>query len=86
MVDRYTKVVLTVIALALVALVLRPLPDTPPAAAQSRLGDWSQKTVVIPREWGRFVGVSDGLAYFEANDGQIRRQGMQCVVCDWLRK
>jgi hypothetical protein len=55
-VDRYTKIVLTVIALALVALALRPL--LPQAASAQIPGvDWSQKTVEIPREWGRFVGV-----------------------------
>lgn len=86
MVDRYTKVVLTVIALALVALVFRPLVEARPAGAQSPTLDLSQKTVIIPREWGRFVGVSDKLAYFEADDGRIRRQSMHCVVCDWVRK
>jgi hypothetical protein len=86
MVDRYTKVALTVIALALVALVFRPLLGAGPADAQSPPRDFSQKTVVIPREWGRFVGVSDKLVYFEASDGQIRRQNMQCIVCDWVRK
>lgn len=40
MIDRYTKVILTVIALALTALVLRPLFELPSATAQgSRCGD-----------------------------------------------
>jgi hypothetical protein len=77
---------LTVIALALVVLVLRPLVEVQAAGAQSQPLDLSQKTVVIPREWGRFVGVSARLAYFEAPDGPIRRQSMQCIVCDWVRK
>jgi hypothetical protein len=60
MVDRYLKVVLTVIALALAALALRPLFSPPIVTAgdfsgipaKSFVSDTNPKKVDVPRSWG----------------------------------
>jgi hypothetical protein len=49
MVDRYTKIVLTVIALALVALVLRPALEPQVATALSECGSFSNPCYVTTR-------------------------------------
>ena len=78
MVDRYTKIVLTVIALALTALALRPflLPRVVTAGEGSRAGlDFSSpQTIDVPRSWGGFVAASDNFPFFESPEGTIRKQ------------
>jgi hypothetical protein len=49
MVDRYTKVILTIIALALVALVLRPVLEPRVASAVSECGTFSNPCYVTTR-------------------------------------
>ena len=72
-VDRYTKAVLTVIAVALVALVLQPW--APQLLRASRPDPaWAQTTaakyeVVVPKAWGKFVGFSNNNLLLEAADG-----------------
>ncbi|HEV8307822.1 MAG TPA: hypothetical protein VGW35_09140 [Methylomirabilota bacterium] len=78
--DRYTKAVLTIIALALSVIALNPwiapgrwlralAPDA--AAAQRR------KETTVPTAWGKLVGFSDGYGLFEATDGTLRQVGLQ---------
>ena len=71
--DRYTKVVLTVIAVALVVIAGRPLlpglleqarPDSAQAQTISPKYD-----VVIPKAWGKFVGYSNNNLLLEGPDG-----------------
>jgi hypothetical protein len=71
--DRYTKAVLTVIALALVVLAARPLvpalfsASTPDAAwAQTSAAKYE---VVVPKSWGKFVGFSNNNLLLESSDG-----------------
>jgi hypothetical protein len=72
-VDRYTKAVLTVIAMALVALALQPW--APQLLRASRPDPaWAQTTaakyeVVVPKAWGKFVGFSNNNLLLEAADG-----------------
>jgi hypothetical protein len=72
-VDRYTKAVLTVIAVALVALALQPW--APQLLRASRPDPaWAQTTaakyeVVVPKAWGKFVGFSNNNLLLEAADG-----------------
>jgi hypothetical protein len=72
-VDRYTKVVLSVIAVALVALAAQPWmpmllgalrPD--PALAQISAPKYD---VVVPKAWGKFIGFSNNNLLLEASDG-----------------
>ena len=72
-VDRYTKVVLTVIAVALVALVAQPWasrlldvgrPD--PAWAQMSVPKYD---VVVPKSWGKFIGFSNNNLLLESSEG-----------------
>jgi hypothetical protein len=72
-VDRYTKAVLTVIALALVVLAARPfvpalLGASAPGAA------WAQTPaakydVVVPKSWGKFIGFSNNNLLLESSEG-----------------
>ena len=72
-VDRYTKGVLTVIAVALVALAVQPWmplllgasrPD--PAEAQTVAPKYE---VVVPKAWGKFIGFSNNNLLLESSEG-----------------
>ena len=75
-IDRYTKIVLTVIAVALVAIAARPwLPESgwlgldsvrpAPALAQGMAPKYE---VVVPKAWGKFIAFSNGNLLLEAPD------------------
>ena len=71
-VDRYTKAVLTVIALALVVLAVRPwmpglLGASAPDAAWAQVGP--KYEVVVPKAWGKMVGFSNNNLLLESADG-----------------
>ena len=77
-VDRYTKAVLTVIAVALVALAVRPwLPEAgwssalrpQPAHAQTTIPKYE---VTVPKAWGKFVGFSNNNLLLETPDQTMR--------------
>ena len=94
MIDRYSKVVLTVIALSLVSFVLKPWVMVPRANAGWNVGADAiaakQKELAnptVPRSWGRFVAVEHHptasnlrLYYFEAQDGTIRTRSAAAIV------
>ena len=72
-VDRYTKLILTVIAVALVALAAQPWmpmlvgavrPD--PALAQTTAPKYD---VVVPKAWGKFIGFSNNNLLLESSEG-----------------
>lgn len=72
--DRYTKVVLTVIALALAVIAARPwLPETAlvgaiqpaPAIAQ---GLPPKYELAVPKAWGKFIAFSNNNLLLEAPD------------------
>ena len=72
-VDRYTKAVLTVIAVALVALAVQPwMPLLPgasrpdPAEAQTTAAKYE---VVVPKAWGKFIGFSNNNLLLESSEG-----------------
>lgn len=70
--DRYARVVLTVIALALVMIAARPwlsrvLPD--PAAAQTSAAKYE---VAVPKAWGKLVAFSNNNLLLEAPDQTLR--------------
>jgi hypothetical protein len=71
--DRYTKAVLTVIAVALIVLAARPwLPGLLGAAQPDRA--WAQMStpkyeVVVPKSWGKFIGFSNNNLLLESSDG-----------------
>ena len=76
--DRYTKAVLTVIAVALVMIAVRPWfsefgllsavrPD--PAHAQSAVAKYE---VTVPKAWGKFVAYSNNNLLLEAPDQSMR--------------
>ncbi len=97
MVDRYTKCLLAMIALALSMLAIRSFPYL----AISQAGELpgvegprvtTQEPITIPRSWGRFVAASAGgsfnsLLFFEAADGTIRAKRVSCgATCEYARK
>ena len=76
--DRYTKVVLTVIAAALVVIAARPFlsesgwPDVlrlAPAQAQTPPG---VREATIPKTWGKFVNYQSGNLLLEGADRSLR--------------
>jgi hypothetical protein len=77
-VDRYTKVVLTVIAVALITIVARPwLSDTGvlravrPEAAHAQ-GAVPKYEVTVPKEWGKYVAFSNNNLLLEGPDHNLR--------------
>ena len=75
--DRYVKIVLTVIAVALVAIAIHPwLPSTSvldsviPTPAQAQAV--AKYEVTIPKEWGKYVAFSNGNLLLEASDKSMR--------------
>ena len=76
--DRYTKVVLTVIALALVVIAARPLltesgwPELLSlATAQAQLPA-GVREFTAPKAWGKYVGYQSGNLLFEGADRSLR--------------
>lgn len=74
--DRYAKIVLTVIALALVAIAARPwlerevgMLGAAPALAQ---GAAPKYEVTIPKSWGKLVSFSNNNLLLEAPDQTMR--------------
>jgi hypothetical protein len=71
--DRYTKIVLTVIAVALVVIAVRPL--LPTALEQVRPDLAQAQTiapkyeVTIPKAWGKYLAYSNNNLLLEAPDG-----------------
>ena len=77
-VDRYTKIVLTVIAVALVVIAARPLlPEAElrawllPEVAQAQTPA-PKYEVTIPKAWGKFVSFSNNNVLLEAPDHTMR--------------
>ena len=77
-VDRYSKIVLTVIAVALVVIAARPLlPEAElrawllPEVAQAQTPA-PKYEVTIPKAWGKFVGFSNNNILLEAPDHIMR--------------
>ena len=76
-IDRYTKAVLTVIAVALVVIAVRPYVSgsglttalqVAPAQAQSM----AAREATIPKTWGKYVSYSGGNLQLEGPDKSIR--------------
>jgi hypothetical protein len=76
-IDRYTKAVLTVIAVALVVIAVRPYVSgsglttalqVAPAQAQSM----AAREATIPKNWGKYVSYSGGNLQLEGPDKSIR--------------
>jgi hypothetical protein len=76
-IDRYTKAVLTVIAVALVVIAVRPYfsasavtsgLQVAPAQAQSM----AAREATIPKNWGKYVSYSGGNLQLEGPDKSIR--------------
>ena len=77
-VDRYSKIVLTVIAAALVVISARPLlPESGlrawvlPEVAQAQTAA-AKYEVVVPTAWGKFIAFSNNNLLLEAPDHTMR--------------
>jgi len=71
--DRYTKIVLTVIAVALVVIAVRPLMPSVlerlrPAVAQAQTNT-PKYEVNVPKSWGKYVAFSNNNLLLESADG-----------------
>lgn len=81
--DRYTKGVLTVIAVALAILALNswlaPHGAPPPFGAQAAEAQTAkaQYEITIPKAWGKVIGYSPGNLLMEGADGTLREVDMR---------
>jgi hypothetical protein len=78
MIDRYTKAVLTVIALALAVIAIRPwLPESGilsavrPDAAHAQVAT-PKYELNVPKAWGKFVAFSNNNLLLEGPDQTMR--------------
>jgi hypothetical protein len=71
--DRYTKIVLTVIAVALVVIAVRPLAPSVLEGVHPQLAQAQTPTpkydVTVPKSWGKFVAFSNNNLLLEGPDG-----------------
>jgi hypothetical protein len=71
--DRYTKIVLTVIAVALVVIAVRPLLPSVLERVQPEVAQAQtiapKYEVAIPKSWGKFLAFSNNNLLLEAPDG-----------------
>ena len=72
--DRYTKIVLTVIAVALAVIAARPLLSSvlegiTPDSALAQAPPAAKYEVHVPKSWGKFIGFSNGNLLLEGSDG-----------------
>jgi hypothetical protein len=69
--DRYLKAVLTVIAVALVAIALNPwLAGLSLSRADAQVP--AKYELTIPKAWGKIIGYSNQNLLMEASDGTLR--------------
>ena len=71
--DRYTRIVLTVIAVALVVIAARPLLPSVleralPGVAQAQTIA-PKYEITVPKAWGKYIAFSNGNLLLEAPDG-----------------
>jgi hypothetical protein len=75
-VDRYTKVVLTIIAMALMTLAVRPWVES--GLAILRPGTAQAQTiapkheVMVPKVWGKMINFSNGNLLLQDTEGNLR--------------
>lgn len=71
--DRYTRIVLTVIAVALVVIAVRPLVPTVLESVRPGIAQAQQITpkyeVVIPKSWGKYIAYSNNNLLLESPEG-----------------
>jgi hypothetical protein len=71
--DRYTKIVLTVIAVALVVIAVRPLMPSLLERLQPEVAQAQSITpkydVTIPKSWGKYLAYSNNNLLLEGADG-----------------
>ena len=73
--DLYAKAVLTVIALALVAIAVHPWVERlAPSSAEAQEARW---LVTLPKAWGKIIGFSNNNLLLEAPDGTLRSVDLQ---------
>ena len=77
--DRYAKSVLTVIAVTLVIIAVRPwLPESLSPDALSTTSAMAQTTIpkygelVVPKSWGKFIAYGNNNLLLEAPDKSLR--------------
>ena len=71
-IDAYVKAVLTVIAVALVAIALNPwLADLAPTQVEAQTAA-PKYEVSLPKAWGKIIGFSNQNLLMEAPDGTLR--------------
>jgi hypothetical protein len=72
--DRYTKIVLTVIAVALVVIAVRPLLPSvlegiTPDVALAQAPPAPKYEVNVPKAWGKFIAISNNNLVLESAEG-----------------
>lgn len=84
-VDRYLKIVLTVIAAALTVIALTPwLSTLAPGRAQAQTAT-PKYDLTLPRAWGKIVGFSNNNLLLEAADGTLRSVDLEGKAPEYPR-
>lgn len=71
-VDRYTKVVLTVIAVALASLAAHAWIDRLALSSAEAQTSVPKYEVSLPKSWGKIINFSNGNLLMESSDGTLR--------------
>jgi len=84
-IDAYVKTVLTVIALALVAMALNPwLASLAPARVEAQTAA-AKYEVMLPKAWGKILGFSNQNLLMEAPDGTLRAVDLEGKAPEYPR-
>jgi hypothetical protein len=83
--DRYLKGVLTVIAVALVAIAVNPWLQRLSLSSAEAQTSAAKYEITIPKAWGKIIGFSNQNLLMEASDGTLRAVDLEGKAPEYPR-